>query len=141
MLNNKMFSTQKCLIFMILLWLEFEMKKQKGFALFGHKKYALVVHVFDIALRECDIHDKVFVLLIKVSHPSMYPCSLITFLLPQSVVLFEVRYHAESMACIPDLMEHCPVESKSASLTVQGGVLRQGEYRTSPNRYPREDLE
>ena len=100
----------------------------KGFALFGQQKYASAVHAFDVALRECDVRDKVSVLLIKVSHPSMYLCLLITFLLPQSVVSFKVGYHAESMAGIADLMEHCPVESKSACLTVQAGVLRQGKY-------------
>ena len=100
----------------------------KGFALFGQQKYASAVHAFNVALRECDVRDRVSVSLIKVSCPSVYPCSLITFLLPQSVVSFEVGYHAESMAGITDLMEHCPVESKLACLTVQAGVLRQGKY-------------
>ena len=41
----------------------------KGFALFGQQKYALAVHAFNVALRECDVRDKVFVSLVKVSPP------------------------------------------------------------------------
>ncbi|KAH0831287.1 hypothetical protein J3R83DRAFT_13923 [Lanmaoa asiatica] len=68
----------------------------KGFALFGQQKYASGVHAFNAALHECDDCDKVIVSLVK------------------SIVLFEVGYHAESMASIAELIEHCPVELKSA---------------------------
>ncbi|KAG8220715.1 hypothetical protein J3R82DRAFT_3045 [Butyriboletus roseoflavus] len=73
----------------------------KGFALFGQEKYEYAVAAFNIALRECDVHDRDIVLLIK------------------SIVLFEVGYHAESMAGIADLMEHCPAGVKSTCSSVQ----------------------
>ncbi|KAH0838775.1 hypothetical protein J3R83DRAFT_7151 [Lanmaoa asiatica] len=68
----------------------------KGFALFGQEKYGLAVEAFNVALRQCDVHDRDVVLLIK------------------SIVLFEVNYHAESMASIADSIEGCPVEVKLA---------------------------
>lgn len=57
----------------------------------------------------------------------MHACSFpyITLLLSQSVVLFEVGYHAESMASIADLTDHCPVKVKSACSTAQAGVSNE----------------
>jgi hypothetical protein len=49
----------------------------KGFALFGQEKYGYAVEAFNVALRQCEIHDRDVVLLIKVSRPSMY-VSLLT---------------------------------------------------------------
>lgn len=37
----------------------------------------------------------------------------------QSIVLFEAKYHAESLAGISDLMERCPVGVKSTCSSVQ----------------------
>ena len=98
----------------------------KGFALFGQQKYASAVHTFNVALRECDVRDKVLVSLVKVSCLSMYVSSFITaFLLSQTIVLFEVGYHAESMADIADLNEHCPAEMKSACSAAQASVSNE----------------
>ena len=45
--------------------------------------------------------------------------------------MFEVGYHAESVAGIADLVEHCPVGSKSACSTAQAGVSRRTAARIS----------
>lgn len=44
----------------------------KGFALLGQEKYEFAVETFNVALRQCDLHDRDVVLLIKVSFLSMY---------------------------------------------------------------------
>ncbi|KAH0838771.1 hypothetical protein J3R83DRAFT_7146 [Lanmaoa asiatica] len=76
----------------------------KGFALFGQQKHTSALHAFNVALHECDGRDKVLVSLVK------------------SIVLFEVGYHAESIASIADLIEHCPVELKSACSAAQAEI-------------------
>lgn len=41
----------------------------------------------------------------------------------QSIVLFEVGYHAEGMAGIADMIERCPVEVMSACSSVQASFF------------------
>ena len=101
----------------------------KGIALFGQHKYDLAIQAFDVALRECDNRDKVLVSLIKVSYPSMYIDSLITPLLLQSIVLFEVGYYAKGMADVAALIERCPVESLSTCWTTQVRVSKRMTVR------------
>ena len=98
----------------------------KGFALFGQQKYASAVHAFNVALRECDVRDRALVSLVKVIKLStMYAGSFIVLLLSQAIVLFEVGYHAESMAEIADLIEHCPVEARSTCSAAQASVSKR----------------
>ena len=57
----------------------------KGFALFGQEKYGFAVEAFNVALKQCDIHDRDVVLLIKVSCPSTF-VGLLTLLSVHRVV-------------------------------------------------------
>ena len=105
----------------------------KGFALFGQQKYASAVHSFNVALRECDVRDRALVSLVKVIELStMYASSFIVLLFSQAIVLFEVGYHAESMAEIADLIEHCPVEARSACSAAQASVSKRLAWRSYP---------
>lgn len=53
----------------------------KGLALFGQDEHALATQAFHVALRECDVSDKVIVSFVKVSYVSTYVGSLTTWLL------------------------------------------------------------
>ncbi|KAG9310375.1 hypothetical protein JVU11DRAFT_9509 [Chiua virens] len=85
----------------------------KGFALFGKGKYKFAVEAFKIAFQQCDVDDRDIVSLIKF------------------IVLFEVGYHAESMAGIADLVERCPIAVKPACSFVQAVMyVRQAASAT-----------